>query len=53
MTIPPSDEIEVTPEMVTAGLVGLFGYDPESAAEDAVIEIYRLMEEARLRRVAQ
>lgn len=45
------DEIEVTPEMIDAGLVHLYRYHPENGVGDAetIIAIYRAM---RLRAAA-
>ena len=45
-------EIEVTPEMIEAGLSGLYGYSPDRSewtAEETTAAIYRFMERARLR----
>jgi hypothetical protein len=40
------DEIEITPEMIEAGIEILYGYDRESAiAEDTVVAIYLAMRE--------
>lgn len=41
--------LRITPEMIEAGLGGLYGWGPEWSGEGAVIEIYSAMEEARLR----
>lgn len=45
-------EIEITPGMIEAGMGELYAFNPERSgytAEEAVAEIYRLMERARLR----
>lgn len=45
-------KIEVTPEMIEAGLSELYGYNPdrsELTAEETVEAIYCLMEKVRLR----
>ena len=45
-------EIETTPEMIEAGLSGLYGFSPwrlELTAEETVEAIYCSMERARLR----
>lgn len=42
-------EIEVTPEMIEAGAIELFYYEPgEGYAAECVAEIYAAMEAARL-----
>lgn len=48
-------EIEVTPDMIEAGLLELYAYSPdrsELTAEETVEEIYRLMERVRLRNLS-
>ncbi len=41
-------ESEVTERMSRAGVLGILGYDlDEDSAQETVVEIYRLMEEAR------
>jgi len=47
----PADdaEIEVTPEMIEAGLSILLGYSPDWSAEDAVADVFLVMERVRRR----
>jgi hypothetical protein len=52
MTKTKEDEIEVTPEMIEAGLTYLYRYHPEKGLndEDTVAAIYREMYARRPRR---
>lgn len=44
------DEIEITPEMVEAGLAELVAFDPEyDEGQDFVRRVFRAMEAARFR----
>lgn len=44
----PVSEVEITPEMVKAGVEALYQHNPDfEAEEDAVSRIYRAMHEAR------
>lgn len=40
-------KVEITTEMIEAGLPGLYAYSPEWSAEEALVEIYSAMERAR------
>ena len=43
-----TDEIEITPEMISAGLLELYRFSPErDLAEDAVANIFRAMVRAK------
>jgi len=40
----PANEVEITPEMIEAGLKPLFNYDPDFSNEkDIVVEVFRAM----------
>ena len=48
------DEVEITPEMIEAGIREMVRYDPRfDRLEDAVADIYETMERARRKRVAE
>jgi hypothetical protein len=42
-----ADEIEVTPEMVRAGVLALLHFDPGWNDDETALRVYRAMEEVR------